>query len=99
MYCYNEIEAQARLAGGITMEMGKRKKSINKEILCNMCGKVIKFDHGILKEDVFQGHKEWGYFSNKDLEVHKFNICEDCYEKLIQTFKIPIQVEKKIEVM
>lgn len=69
------------------------------EIYCNVCGKKIVIEKGILKEDVFEVTKEWGYFSRKDLEVHKFNICEDCYEKMIATFKIPIEIINKKEVL
>ncbi len=68
-------------------------------IFCNVCGKKIVMEQGILKEDVFEASKEWGYFSKKDLEVHKFNICEDCYEQMISTFKIPIEVISKKEVL
>ncbi len=68
-------------------------------MLCNVCGKKIHVEHGILKEDVFEAAKEWGYFSKYDLELHKFNICEDCYDRLIKTFKIPIQVIHKKEAL
>jgi ribosomal-protein-alanine N-acetyltransferase len=71
----------------------------NDEIFCNVCGKKIKMERGILLEDVFEASKEWGYFSKNDLEVHKFNICEDCYEKMILTFAIPIEVVRKKEVL
>lgn len=82
--------------------MDKHRKSnvgIDGEIYCNVCGKKIIIEKGLLKEDVFEVTKEWGYFSRKDLEVHKFNICEDCYEKLISTFKIPVTVTCKKEVL
>lgn len=79
--------------------MEKKIKDINTTINCNMCGKDINSYNGIYKEDVFEGYKEWGYFSNKDLEIHKFSLCEDCYEELIKSFKIPVQVLEKIEVM
>ncbi len=69
------------------------------DVRCNVCGKKIKMENGLLTEDVFEASKEWGYFSKKDLEVHKFNICEDCYEKLISTFKIPVNVISKKEVL
>lgn len=68
-------------------------------ILCNMCGKQIEAVNGIYQEDFIEGYKEWGYFSKKDLEIHRFNICEDCYGDLIQSFKVPVQVSKKIEVL
>lgn len=74
-------------------------KTVSKRICCNVCGKQLKIEHGILKEDVFEARKEWGYFSKRDLEVHSFNICEDCYDKLIQTFAIPVEISSKSEAM
>ncbi|NMB43632.1 MAG: hypothetical protein GX995_05840 [Clostridiales bacterium] len=79
--------------------MNKKNKNKNFTITCNMCGKDIKTHRGMLMEDAFEGYKEWGYFSNKDLEVHKFTLCEDCYDKMIKSFKIPVEVSEKIEVM
>lgn len=71
----------------------------NAKQCCNACGKQLKFENGILKEDVFEVTKEWGYFSKKDLEVHQFNICENCYNKMIAQFAIPIRISKKREVL
>ena len=68
-------------------------------IRCNMCAKQIKAVSGTYQEDFIEGYKEWGYFSNKDLEIHKFNICEDCYGELIQSFQIPVEISEKIEVL
>ncbi|WFR57912.1 hypothetical protein QA584_02180 [Anaerocolumna sp. AGMB13025] len=81
------------------MDKVKTKIRINEDISCNVCGKKIVIEQGIMKEDVFEAAKEWGYFSKYDLEIHKFNICEECYDKLISTFKIPIEVVKKKEVL
>ncbi len=81
------------------MDKVKMKIRINKDICCNVCGKKIIMEQGIMKEDVFEAAKEWGYFSKYDLEIHKFNICEECYDKLISTFKIPIEVVRKKEVL
>ncbi len=81
--------------------MDKMNTNINKQesFCCNVCAKEIQVNHGIVKEDVFEAVKEWGYFSKYDLEVHKFNICEECYDALIASFKIPIQIENKKEVL
>lgn len=68
-------------------------------LYCNCCGKMMKVENGILKEDAFEASKEWGYFSNKDMEVHHFNLCEECYEQMISQFKIPVEVKKKLEVL
>jgi hypothetical protein len=81
------------------MDSIKVKPRINKELICNVCGKRIVTEHGIFKEDVFEAAKEWGYFSKYDLEVHKFNMCEECYDAFIASFKVPIEVVKKKEVL
>ena len=47
----------------------------------------------ILEEDVLSVDKRWNYFSNKDNEVHHFDLCENCYDELIATFQIPIEIE------
>ncbi|MDF2544736.1 MAG: hypothetical protein K0S47_4454 [Herbinix sp.] len=75
------------------------KKGGDHAILCNVCGKNLKVENGILKEDAFEATKEWGYFSKRDMEIHHFNICEECYEKMIAGFQIPVEVEKKLEAL
>jgi len=69
------------------------------KICCNQCGREIGSKNGMLKEDVFEGSKEWGFFSDKDLELHKFYLCESCYDELISKFKIPVQMIKITEVL
>lgn len=69
------------------------------EVLCNCCGKQLKNRNGLLMEDAFEAVKEWGYFSKKDLQVHSFVLCEDCYDRIAASFRIPVTVTKKREVM
>ena len=69
------------------------------KICCNMCGKMVKFEEGLLKEDFFEATKDWGYFSKKDLQTHKFNLCENCYDKLVDKFKIPLLIIDKKEAL
>lgn len=66
---------------------------------CNACGKVLKERNGILMEDVFEGKKEWGYFSKKDLEFHDFLLCETCYDQMIAGFAIPVVKKPTNEVL
>ena len=67
----------------------QEKKEVEK-IICNKCGKEILVKNGISEEDVLSIQKRWGYFSNKDNEVHEIDLCEECYDKWIATFAIPI---------
>lgn len=73
--------------------------SANNSCHCNRCGKKLEIENGIFKEDVFEAAKEWGYFSDKDLEVHRFSLCENCYDKMIKEFLIPIKITNKNEVL
>jgi Fe2+ or Zn2+ uptake regulation protein len=74
-------------------------KSGDEHIYCNSCGKKLKVENGILKEDAFEATKEWGYFSDWDTQIHHFNLCEECYKKIISGFEIPVEVRKKLEVL
>jgi ribosomal-protein-alanine N-acetyltransferase len=59
----------------------------------------LKVENGILKEDAFEATKEWGYFSKRDMEVHQFNLCEECYDKITSKFVLPVEVSKKLEAL
>lgn len=67
----------------------REAKEIN-YIICNKCGKEIVAEQGIMKEDVLEVEKRWGYFSKKDNQVDRFDLCETCYDELVTSFKIPI---------
>lgn len=69
------------------------------EIFCNMCGKTVEFEDGLLKEDFFEATKDWGYFSKKDLQTHKFNLCEKCYDSMVSKFVIPLIIIDKKEAL
>jgi len=78
------------------MRQYKEQVTTNKEIqkvFCNKCGKEMKVEDGMVKEDVLEVHKRWGYFSEKDNEVHSFDLCEACYDELTLAFKIPVEDE------
>ena len=68
-------------------------------IVCNKCGKRVEYIDGILKEDFCYVKKEWGFFSKKDLQVHSFNLCEECYDRLVEGFRVPIIIEEKSEAL
>lgn len=65
------------------------------KVLCNKCGRELKQINGILHEDGLFVRKDWGFFSEKDLQIHKFNLCEACYDLMIGQFAIPVTVEDK----
>lgn len=63
------------------------------KIICNKCKKEIEVVNGIPQEEVLSIEKRWGYFSGKDNEVHKFDLCENCYDELLASFGIPAEIE------
>lgn len=70
----------------------KREKILTK-IVCNKCKKEMNVENGIPREDLLSVEKRWGYFSEKDGEVHRFDLCETCYNELIRSFAIPVEIE------
>lgn len=68
-----------------------------KELFCNACGKKIQMENDILREDVFEGKKEWGYFSKKDVTLHSFILCEECYDQMVSSFVIPPEITDVLE--
>lgn len=69
------------------------------KILCNKCGKELESINGILHEDGLFVTKKWGYFSAKDLKIHRFNLCEACYDQMVGEFVVPVTVEDQEEVL
>ena len=55
--------------------------------------------NGIITEGVFSIEYAFGYFSNKDEEIHKFDLCEECYDKWIKTFNIPVEIANNTELL
>lgn len=71
------------------------EKHMNKttKIVCNRCKKEIDVMNDIPREAVFSVEHRWDYFSEKDNEVHRFDLCEGCYDEWVRTFQIPVEVE------
>lgn len=67
-------------------------------IYCNCCGRAICTEEGQDKASFLTIRKEWGYFSrNKDGKIHSMDICEPCYDKLVQTFALAPETEQITE--
>ncbi|MCI6857705.1 MAG: hypothetical protein MR867_00220 [Eubacterium sp.] len=69
--------------------MDKKRKAV----YCNKCKKEIA------KEDYLFVAKEWGYFSEKDGQIHRFRLCESCYDNMVKQFLIPVEVEEQTELL
>lgn len=70
-----------------------------KKIKCNMCGKEIAVENGVIRQGVFSCDYQWGYFSGKDGEIHSFDLCESCYDKIIENFKILPEIKESTEMI
>lgn len=68
-------------------------------VVCNGCGKKIVVEEGIIREGVFQVQYHWDYFSEKDVETHKWDLCESCYDDLVNQFHIDIEVDEQVEII
>ena len=45
-----------------------------------------------------QGYCMWdNWYVEKDGEIHRFDLCEECYDELLRGFRIPVQVEETRE--
>ncbi|GHU62801.1 hypothetical protein FACS189418_4850 [Clostridia bacterium] len=63
-------------------------------LYCNSCGKKIVVEQGVAKEGTISISCVWDYFSEKDGERHHFTLCEECYDRIISQFVIPVEVEE-----
>ena len=62
------------------------------KIFCNQCGRPMKIENGIVSAEV-----SFGYFSKKDGIRQEFDLCEECYDRMIRQFTIPVTVQEETE--
>jgi len=70
-----------------------------KEVFCNQCKKSLTVENGIIKEGCFNGNIVWGYFSTLDGKRHGFDLCEECYQKMVRAFSIPVTETEETELV
>lgn len=70
-----------------------KKMKRQEKIICNGCGKEIG------TEDYLAVKKSWGYFSKKDTVIQEFDLCEECVEKMVKGFKIPVTDKEATELL
>jgi hypothetical protein len=70
-----------------------------KQVICNKCGREQKIRGDIVVEGTYMTDHTWNYFSDKDGEIHSFDLCERCYDEIINNFIHPIDIEKRSELM
>ncbi|MGN0279373.1 MAG: hypothetical protein ACI4C4_08475 [Lachnospiraceae bacterium] len=60
-------------------------------VVCNACRKELLVENGILKEECIHVEHNFGFFGSRDGECDRFDLCEDCYHKMIARFPIPVE--------
>lgn len=75
----------------------KDKKLV--KIVCNNCGHTVDVAGGLPKEEFLKVDKQWGYFSGKDGQIHQFDLCEQCYDRLLAGFLFPVNAEEAKELL
>ena len=68
-------------------------------VVCNQCKKELKVENGYLKEGGFSADVTFGYFSQKDGMKHHFDLCEECYDKLVEQFARPVEKRQSTELL
>lgn len=69
------------------------------QTVCNKCGKALKVADGDLREGCVHVEAAFGYFSRKDGQIHRFDLCEDCYDELIARFAVAVEREERNELL
>lgn len=80
-------------------KMQKNNKSTKVQNVCNVCGRKLLLFSGETREDALQIEKDWGFFSNKDRQKHRFALCEQCYDQWIATFSVPVEQSEVNELL
>ena len=75
---------------------GQKEAKLERAV-CNCCGRELLVENGILKEGFCEIAVAWGYFSKKDGMQHSFDLCEECYDKIVKQFKISVEEAEEKE--
>ena len=57
-------------------------------VICDACGKKIEKNKNNEFDYFFHIEKEWGYHSDKDGRNDSFDICSECYDKMLASIGI-----------
>lgn len=69
------------------------------KIICNKCKRELVCKDDILREGEISLNIEFGYFSRKDGIRHRFDLCEDCYDRIVADFELPVEEEQITEMV
>ena len=68
-----------------------------KQVVCNACLRELQAENGFLREECIHVEHEFGFFGTRDGLRHSFDLCEDCYQKMIANFLLPPQEQERTE--
>ncbi len=68
-------------------------------VICNCCNKELRVENGILKDECIHISHAFGYFSEKDGEIQCFDLCEECYNKMVAKFRVPVESGERTELL
>lgn len=77
----------------------RKSEGTREKIICNCCGRELSAADGMLREGCFFADCRFGYFSRRDGVRHTWELCEDCYDKIIKTFVIPPRETEDTELL
>lgn len=79
--------------------MRKLKNGKIETVVCNCCGKILQLEQGYLKEDCVSIEHVFGYFSKKDGIRQKLDLCEECFDRITASFRIPVEESEEKELL
>lgn len=81
------------------MQKHDEKTGMPQRVVCNMCQNEIKYENGVAKQGFFSADVTFGFFSRKDGIRHRFDLCEDCYDRFVKAFQIPVEETEMTELV
>lgn len=54
------------------------------EIFCDCCGKSCTISEPVVEHEYASIEAIWGYFSNQDGKQYNIEICEDCFNDVLE---------------
>lgn len=72
-------------------------EQILRAVICNGCGRQLKVEKGVLREGCFCAEQIFGYFSSMDGKRISFDLCEECFQRLLNRCVIPAEIEEETE--
>ena len=69
------------------------------QVVCNCCGKKLLVENGSLIEECVHIEHDFGFFGTKDGMSQKFDLCEECYRKIVEGFSISAEEWERNELL